>query len=162
MGREHGLESVNLPRKSRLRLETGGNRQLERGPALSRSNEYAAAIINALAGGAPFTFNGNVSNRGYISNLPDGACVEVPIQANATGLHPVTVGALPTAVSLLTNLSSQIEELAITGCLTGDRNAIYLASYHDPLCAARLSLAEIRSMVDEMFAQAQPHLPQFS
>jgi alpha-galactosidase len=129
---------------------------------LTPSNEYAAAIINALAGGAAFTFNGNVSNRGYISNLPDGACVEVPIQADATGLHPVSVGALPIAVTLLTNLNSQIEELAITGCLTGDRNAIYLASYHDPLCAARLSLAEIRSMVDDMFAQSQANLPQFS
>ncbi len=128
---------------------------------LTPSNEYAAAIINALAGGEAFTFNGNVSNMGYIHNLPQGACVEVPIRADAAGLHPIAVGALPAAVTLLTNLSSQIEELAITGCLTGDRTPIYLASYHDPLCAARLSLAEIKQMVDTMFEQALPHLPQF-
>ena len=128
---------------------------------LTPSNEYAASIINALSGGDAFTFNGNVRNVGYITNLPHGACVEVPILADASGLHPQAVGALPTAVQLLTNLSSQIEELAITGCVTGDREPIYLACYHDPLTAARLSLREIRSMVDEMFAQSAPYLPQF-
>ena len=128
---------------------------------LTPSNEYAASIINALSGGDAFTFNGNVRNVGYITNLPHGACVEVPILADASGLHPQAVGALPTAVQLLTNLSSQIEELAITGCITGDREPIYLACYHDPLTAARLSLREIRSMVDEMFAQSAPYLPQF-
>ena len=128
---------------------------------LTPSNEYAASIINALAGGAPYTFNGNVANTGYITNLPPGACVEVPILVNQQGLHPHTVGALPPAVTMLTLLSSQIEELAIRGCLTGNREDIYLACYHDPLSAARLSLAEIRSMVDDMFAQSAPFLPQF-
>jgi alpha-galactosidase len=128
---------------------------------LTPSNEYAASIINALAGGTAFTFNGNIANAGFITNLPHGACVEVPIIADASGLHPQSVGALPAAVNMLTNLSSQIEELAITGCLTGDREPIYLACYHDPLTAARLSLREIRTMVDEMFVQSAPYLPQF-
>ena len=32
---------------------------------------------------------------------------------------------------------------------------------HDPLTAAVLSLAEIKTMVNEMFKQNTPHLPQF-
>ncbi|MFM2032010.1 MAG: hypothetical protein RLZZ297_775, partial [Chloroflexota bacterium] len=107
---------------------------------LQPSNEYAARIIDALEGGPAFTFNGNVPNAGYITNLPAGACVEVPVVADTAGLHPQTVGDLPVAVHMLTHLSCQIEELAITGCLTGNAEPIYLASYHDPLCAARLSL----------------------
>jgi alpha-galactosidase len=71
------------------------------------------------------------------------------------------VGALPASVTLLTNLSSQIEELAITGCLTGDPNLIFQACCHDPLTAARLSLKEIRAMTNQLFAASQPHLPQF-
>ncbi len=129
---------------------------------LNPSNEYAAAIINALMGGDVFQFNGNVANRGYIDNLPHNACVEVPIFVNKHGLHPVSVGSLPPSVTMLTNLSSQIEELAIAGCLHGDPVMIYQACCHDPLTAARLSLAEIRHMVNDMFAASREYLPQFS
>ena len=38
---------------------------------------------------------------------------------------------------------------------------IYRAICHDPLTAAVLSLAEIKEMVNEMFAQNQAYLPQF-
>ena len=129
---------------------------------LNPSNEYAAAIVNALMGGDVFQFNGNVPNRGYIDNLPHGACVEVPIFVNHHGLHPVSVGSLPASVNMLTHISSQIEELAITGCITGDPVMIYQACCHDPLTASRLSLAEIRHMVNDMFAASREWLPQFS
>jgi tricorn protease-like protein len=36
---------------------------------------------------------GNVVNKGYITNLPDGCCVEVPTFADDRGLHPMFVGA---------------------------------------------------------------------
>jgi alpha-galactosidase len=49
---------------------------------LQRGNEYAAYIINALMGGEPFSFNGNVPNTGLITNLPEDACVEVPVWAS--------------------------------------------------------------------------------
>jgi alpha-galactosidase len=62
---------------------------------------------------------------------------------------------------MLTNLSSQIEEMAIAGCLNGDPMLIFQAICHDPLTAARLSLGEIRAMVNEMFAQSKPYLPHF-
>jgi alpha-galactosidase len=38
---------------------------------------------------------------------------------------------------------------------------LYRAICNDPLTAAVLSLAEIRSMVNEMFAQNKDYLPQF-
>lgn len=129
---------------------------------LTPSNEYAAAIINALAGGSAFKFNGNVPNNRHIDNLPLGACVEVPIVVDKTGFHPFNVGALPASVSMLTTLSCQIEELAIHGCINGDATAIYQACCHDPLTAACLSLKEIHAMVTEMFGTAKAHLPQFA
>jgi alpha-galactosidase len=128
---------------------------------LTRGLEYAAYIINALKGGEPFKFNGNVPNTALISNLPQGACVEVPVYVDKDGFHPIHVGALPPQCALLTQLSSGIEEMAITAALTGDPVMIYRAICHDPLTAAVLSLAEIRDMVNEMFAQNQAYLPQF-
>ncbi len=129
--------------------------------SLERGHEYAAYIINALAGGEPFEFNGNVANAGLIDNLPQGACVEVPVWASRRGLTPVRVGALPPQVAMLTGLTSQLEELAVEGCLTGDQRLVYQAIAHDPLTAAVCSLAEIQQMVDEMFAANAPYLPTF-
>jgi alpha-galactosidase len=128
---------------------------------LDRGHEYAAYIINALLGGEMYKFNGNVPNTGIVTNLPQGACVEVPVLVDKTGFHPIYVGALPQECALLTQLSSGIEEMAITGTLNGDPTMIYRAICHDPLTAAVLSLAEIRQMVNEMFKQNQPYLPQF-
>jgi alpha-galactosidase len=128
---------------------------------LQRGLEYAAYIINALKGGEMFKFNGNVSNTDLVTNLPNGACVEVPVVVDRAGFHPIHVGALPPECTLLTQLSSGIEELAIQGALTGDPVAIYRAIAHDPLTACRLSLAEIRQMVNELFAQHKDYLPEF-
>ena len=38
---------------------------------------------------------------------------------------------------------------------------VYHAICHDPLTASVLSLAEIKQMVNEMFAQHKDYLPQF-
>jgi alpha-galactosidase len=128
---------------------------------LQRQHEYAAYIINALRGGESFKFNGNVRNTKLITNLPEGACVEVPVLVDRAGFHPMHVGALPPECALLTSLSSGIEELAIDGSLAGDPVAIYRAICHDPLTSAVLSLAEIRQMTNELFAQHKDYLPQF-
>ena len=129
--------------------------------SLERGHEYAAYIINALQGGEPFEFNGNVRNTGLITNLPQDACVEVPVWASKKGLSPVHVGALPPQCALLTNLSASIEEMAVEGALSGDPRMVFQAIAHDPLTASVLSLAEIKQMVNEMFAQNRAYLPQF-
>jgi alpha-galactosidase len=128
---------------------------------LERGHEYASHIINALMGGEMFKFNGNVPNTNLVTNLPQGACVEVPVLVDKAGFHPIHVGALPPECALMTGLSSGIEELAIQGSLTGDPTAIYRAICHDPLTASVLSLREIRDMVNELFAQHKAYLPQF-
>ena len=128
---------------------------------LRRGEEYAAHIINARMGGEKFGFNGNVRNAGWITNLPEGACVEVPVVADSAGIHPTPVGALPPECALLTQLSSGIEEMAITASLAGDPTMAYRAICHDPLTAAVLSLAEIRQMTNELFARHKDYLPQF-
>jgi alpha-galactosidase len=128
---------------------------------LALGEEYAAFVINALEGGGSFKFNGNVPNTGLITNLPEGACVEIPVVADQSGIHPFKVGALPPECALLTQLSSGIEELAITASIAGDPTLVYRAICHDPLTAAVLSLAEIRQMTNELFARHKDYLPQF-
>ena len=128
---------------------------------LQRGHEYAAYIINALEGGEPFQFNGNVPNTRLVANLPEGACIEIPVYVDKNGFHSIHVGALPPECALLTQLSSGIEEMAITASITGDPVMVYRAICHDPLTAAACSLAEIRQMTNELFAKHKDFLPQF-
>ena len=128
---------------------------------LERGREYAASIINARMGGEIYEFNGNVPNDGLVDNLPQGACVEVPVVASRKGFEPIRVGSLPPQCAMLTGLSAQIEMMAVEGCLEGDAGLVYQAVAHDPLTAAKLSLAETRDMVKEMFRRNRRWLPQF-
>jgi alpha-galactosidase len=126
---------------------------------LERGHEYAAYIMHAMLGGEPFQYNGNVPNRNLISNLPQDACVEVPVWASRKGLEAVAVGALPPHIAAFTGLLSQIEEMAVEATLTGNRRLIYQAVALSPLSAAVLSLAEIQQMVDDLFEVNEPYLP---
>jgi alpha-galactosidase len=63
--------------------------------------------------------------------------------------------------AVLTNLSAQIEEMAVEAALTGNPRLVYQATANDPLTAAVLSLAEIEQMADQMLEQNRAHLPQF-
>jgi alpha-galactosidase len=128
---------------------------------LERGQEYAAFIINALQGGEPFGFNGNVPNKSLITNLPEGACVEVPVYVDQGGFHAIHVGALPPQLVTLVHTSSMIEEMVIEAALTGNSRLVMQAILHDPLTAAVLSLAEIRSMVQAMFHQNRDYLTYF-
>jgi alpha-galactosidase len=130
------------------------NKEIE----LERGHEYAAYIMDAMCGGTPFEFNGNVPNKNLITNLPADACVEVPVWASRKGLEPVAVGALPPSVAIITNHYSQIEEMAVEGILTGNKRLIYQAVAYSPLTAAVLSLREIQNMVDDLFAVNEQYL----
>ncbi|MHB1293387.1 MAG: alpha-galactosidase [Anaerolineae bacterium] len=128
---------------------------------LARGHEYAAYIVNAYMGGDSYRFNGNVPNKGLITNLPEDACVEVPVFADKRGFNAVHVGALPPQCAALNNLSVAVEEMAVEACITGDPTLVFRAIAYDPLTAAVLSLAEIRQMVNEMLAQNKDYLPTF-
>ena len=62
----------------------------------------------------------------------------------------------------LVNTSARSEELAVKGCIRGDRHMIYHAILFDPLTASVLSMDEIQDMVDEMFEANRDYLPQFT
>jgi alpha-galactosidase len=87
--------------------------------------------------------------------------VEVPVYVDRGGFHPIHVGSLPPQLAALVHTSVMVEEMAVEAALTGDARLVMQACIFDPLSAAVLSLAEIRGMVDAMFKQNKPYLPQF-
>ena len=141
----------------KVRAQVAGERRL---PG-RRSDEYGAAIINAVETNEPFKFNGNVPNRGLITNLPAGACVEVPCLADAMGVQPTVVGDLPPQLAALNRTNVNVQELAVYGSVRGDREAVYHAVMLDPLTGAVCTLDQIRRMTDDLFAAEEAWLPQF-
>jgi len=118
---------------------------------VERSNEFGSLIINAIETNEPYLFNGNVTNTGLITNLLAGCIVEVPIVADAVGLHPCYVGDLPPALASLNRTNVNLHELVVKGFVEGDRESVYRAIQLDPLTSSKLTLPEIREMVSEMF-----------
>lgn len=117
--------------------------------------EYSAQIIHSIETGTPSRINANVKNRGYITNLPDGCCVEVPCLVDKTGIHPCYVGDLPPQLAGLNRTSINVQELAVRGIVEKDKTKIFQAILLDPLTSAILTIDEIRNMVDEMFNAEQ-------
>jgi alpha-galactosidase len=126
-----------------------------------RSVEYCSWILEAMETGEPFRLNGNVRNDGYITNLPDGCCVEVPVSVDAAGLHPETVGDLPPQCAAMNQSNVTVQALAVEAALTGDPERAMQAIAMDPLTSACCTLPEIREMTRELLAAEAEWLPQF-
>jgi alpha-galactosidase len=126
-----------------------------------RSIEYCSYIIEAIVTGKPFRFMGNVRNDGYITNLPEGCCVEVPTFADDTGLHPSTIGELPPQCAALNRTQINVHILTAEAALTGDPELAVQAVALDPLASAVCTLKEIRDMTTELLEAQRRWLPQF-
>ena len=127
-----------------------------------RSVEYCSWIMEAVATGRPFRFMGNVRNDGYIQNLPQGCCVEVPTFADGTGLHPTVIGALPPQCAALCMTNVNVQILAAEAALQGDPELAVQAAALDPLSSAVCTLDEIRRMCSEMLESQREWLPGFA
>ena len=156
-----GGESGAYYKWSRAVADKYGADQLQHeSPALTpRSAEYCSYILEAKATGAPFRLQGNVRNDGYITNLPDGCCVEVPAYVDREGLHPLRVGALPVQLAALNQSNVSVQTLAVEAALAGDVELAMHAIALDPLAAACCTLAEIREMTAEMLSAEAKWLP---
>ncbi len=121
-------------------------------PSLEPSEEYAAAIIQAVVTGKPFAFNGNVMNAGLIDNLPTNCCVEVPCLTDRTGVHPCHIGPLPPTLAHLNLSNIAVQELAVQAVLQRDRRLAFHACALDPLTRSVLSLEDTQALFDEIWA----------
>jgi alpha-galactosidase len=126
-----------------------------------RSAEYCSHMIEAKETNKIFRLNGNIRNDGYIRNLPDGCCVEVPIYVDRTGLHPTVIGNLPPQCAALNMTNVLVQQLVVDASFTGNVEMVMQAVALDPLTAAVLTLDEIRRMTAEMLEAQAGYLPQF-
>ncbi len=134
-----------------------GSRPLE----TRRSKEYGSLIIHSHQTGQPRVIYGNVPNRGLITNLPDGCCVEVPCLVDKNGIQPTHIGALPPQLAGLIQTNVNVQALTVEAALTGKREHIYHAAMLDPHTAAELDLDQIWQLVDELIQAHGEWLPEY-
>jgi alpha-galactosidase len=87
-----------------------------------RSHEYGSGIIHSIETGTLRVINGNVPNYGLISNLPEGASVEVPCLVDKNGVQPIAVGSLPPHLAALMQTNLNVQALTVEAALTGKRD----------------------------------------
>lgn len=116
-----------------------------------RSLEYASYIMEAMLTNKPYKIGGNVVNRGYITNLPSEACVEVPCLVDGSGISPTYVGALPPVLAAMNMTNINVQLLTIEAARTMKKEAIYHAAMLDPHASAELSIDDIKAMCDELY-----------
>ena len=129
---------------------------------LCQSHEYAASIINGLENNKQVTINGNVSNKGFIENLPENISVEVPCQINKKGIHPLKIGELPPHLSALMMTNINVQQLTVEAALSGKKEYIYHAAMLAPHTAAELSVDQIWNLVDDLLLAHGDMIPQFN
>ena len=115
-----------------------------------RSNEYASRIMEAVVTGRPDKIAGNVINEGLIDNLVPDACVEVPCLVDGEGIHPCHMGRLPVHLAGMNMTNINMQLMAIEASRSRKIEDIYRAAMLDPHTAAELSIADIRSLCDEL------------
>lgn len=128
---------------------------------LSPSHEYGAYIIESMTTNIPRVVYGNVPNTGIITNLMPGCSVEVPCLVDAQGIQPTYIGDLPPGCAGINAGSVAVQNCAVKGAQTGNKDLVYAAVALDKYTSAQLTLDQIKNMADELFEAEAGWLPQF-
>jgi alpha-galactosidase len=123
---------------------------------LTASGERAVTVIAAvLHDRKQLIESGVVYNQQVIPNLPASAAVEVPVMADMTGIHPVSLGPLPDPVAKLMTVQVNVQQLAVEAAVNASKELALQALLIDPVVN---SAAAARSLLDELWEINRPHI----
>jgi alpha-galactosidase len=122
-------------------------------------SEGALEIIENVAGaGTHYHLAVNLPNQGYISNLPEGAIVEMPGLVSGTGVQGIGVGPLPEPIAELCRREITVARLCVDAAVNGDRQAALQCLLLDPVIT---DLDVAQQILDDYLETYREHLPQF-
>jgi alpha-galactosidase len=127
-----------------------------------RSEEHGSYIIESLQTGRTYRGHFNIINRGHITNLPDGCCIEIPCYVDFNGIHAPKVGDLPMGCAATCSASANVQMMGMEAAVRGDLQLLRMSMLHDPLVGAVCDPEEVWQMTDEMLVAQAKWLPQFA
>jgi alpha-galactosidase len=121
-------------------------------------SEGAAEIVEGLLGFENYQVAVNIPNRGHITNLPNGAIVELPALVGGWGIRGLNVGPLPEMIAELCRREIAVASLTVDAAVSGDRRTALQALLLDP-CIDDIDTAH--AILDAYQAEYAEYLPQF-
>jgi alpha-galactosidase len=115
----------------------------------------AAAIGGILHDKKRMLESGIVYNNGVISNLPPEAAVEVPVLADAAGIHPVSLGPLPDAIAKLLTTQVNVQQLAVEAAMRASKEIALQALLIDPVVNSASAAVKL---LDELWEVNRPYI----
>ncbi len=123
------------------------------------TGEGAAELIESLAGAMHLYWPAvNLPNRGYITNLPPDAIVEIPGLLSAASVLGVGVGPLPEPIAELCRREITVSRLCVDASVHGDRDAALQCLLLDPVITD-LDIAQ--QVLDDYLETYRPYLSTF-
>jgi len=123
---------------------------------LTPSGERGAAAIGGIIHNKHRLLeSGIVPNGGTIPNLPADAAVEVPVVADAAGIHPVSLGPLPDATAKLLAQQIAVQELAVEAAVRASKEIALQALLIDPVINSASAAVKL---LDELWEVNRPYI----
>ena len=158
-GGEHGYDFV-ADERGRVEFSNTLDRVLA-GAALppdwlTPSGERGAAAIGGILHNRKRVLeSGIVPNRGAIPNLPADAAVEVPVMADAAGIHPISLGPLPDAIAKLLHTQVSVQQLAVEAAMHASKEIALQALLIDPVVNSASAAVKL---LDELWEVNRPYI----
>ncbi len=122
-------------------------------------SEGALEVVENIAGASNhYHLAVNLPNQGYITNLPEGAIVEIPGLFSGAGVYGVGVGALPEPIAELCRREITVVRLCVDAAVHGDRQAALQCLLLDPVIT---DLDVAQHILDDYLETYREYLPQF-
>jgi alpha-galactosidase len=125
------------------------------------SGELVAPLVDAIVTGKTRRLPVNIPNAGNVTNLPDGAVVEIMGTVDGSGVRGRDHTTVPGVMGEWLRRVHASQELTVEAALTGDRTLALEAMLLDPMCSV-LSYDDVVAMTDELIAATARWLPQFA
>ena len=120
------------------------------------SGERGAAVIGGIIHNRRRVLeSGIVVNRGVIDNLPPDAAVEVPVVADAAGIHAVSLGPLPDPIARLLQVQVSVQQLAVEAAVRASKEIALQALLIDPVVNSAAAAAKL---LDELWEVNRPYI----
>ena len=98
----------------------------------------------------------NFPNRGHITNLPDGAMVELPARQYADRYEGEKFGEMPRVLRGWLLRVIDVQELTLEAAVTGDRRILRQALVADPLT---MSIEDADHIIEDLFSAEGEDIP---
>jgi alpha-galactosidase len=117
-----------------------------------KSHEYGSGILAGAFTGKGFRFNGSILNKGYmVPNLPEYACVEIPMTVSSEGFGAQPFQRLPDELAALNRTNINVQAMTIRAAHERSKELLYMAAALDPHTSSELTVEQIKNLCDDLY-----------